>query len=190
MKYSFARSFDRQQRGVHARAAALRDRVQADVDSGARNVCGCGALIQSRSGIRVAEQRNREPPNVEFMPQQPRKSQGDVFLGEFIRQSGTAFFAAVRRIDNGENAMDISIIVIRIAIGIARGDVCTRWRTVAGPACGFCGPGPTTFGVAGVCGAAEPMTVEIMIVLRSVLKVANSGSLAARSNSASPLFSE
>jgi len=47
MKYSFARSFDRQQRGVHARAAALRDRVQADVDSGARNVGGRGALIQS-----------------------------------------------------------------------------------------------------------------------------------------------
>src|SRR6266478_2293930 len=38
----------------------------------------------------------------------------------------------MRRIDNGENAMDIIIIIV---IGIARGDVCTRrgrWRGLRG----------------------------------------------------------
>jgi len=50
---------------------------------------------------------------------------------------------------------------------------------------GFCGPVPTTFGAAAVCG-----TAETMIVLLSLLKLASSGSFAARSNSASPLFSE
>ena len=115
MKYSFARSFDRKKRGVHARAAALRDRVEADVDSGASNVGGRGALIQSRSGIRVAHQRNREATNFEFMPQQPRKSQGDIFLGQRIGQRRTPLFATVRGIDHGENAMDINI---GIGIGI------------------------------------------------------------------------
>ncbi len=138
MEYSFACSFHRQQRCIYARAGALRDRVQADVDSGARNI-GCGgALIQSRSGVRVAQQRNREAANLEFMPQEPRKSQGDVFLGEFIRQGRTPFFAAVCGINHDEDAMDIN----NIGIGIG------------------------------------------------IEKLANNGLLAAKSNSASPLFSE
>jgi hypothetical protein len=56
------------------------------------------------------------------MPQQPRKSQGDVFLGEFIGQGRTPFFATVRGVDHGQDAMDIGISIV-IAMDIARGDV-------------------------------------------------------------------
>src|SRR5258706_4201049 len=106
MKYPFARSFDRQKRGVYARAAALGDCVQADVDSGAGSVGSGGALIETRGDVSVAQQNNCEAAEVEFMAQQSRKSQGDVFLGEFIRQSCTPFLTAMRGIDHGENAMD------------------------------------------------------------------------------------
>src|SRR5258708_11354497 len=106
MKYPFARSFDRQKRGVYARAAALGDCVQADVDSGAGSVGSGGALIGSRCGVTVAQQNNGKAAEVEFMAQQSRKSQGDVFLGEFIRQGSAPFLAAMGGIDHGENAMD------------------------------------------------------------------------------------
>src|SRR5258708_22451550 len=106
MKYPFARSFDRQKRGVYARAAALGDCVQANVDSGAGSVGSGGALIESRCGVTVAQQNNCEAAEVEFMPQQSRKSQGDVFLGEFICQGSAPFLAAMGGIDHGENAMD------------------------------------------------------------------------------------
>src|SRR5258708_21898989 len=106
MKYPFARSFHRQKRGVYARAAALGDCVQADVDSGAGSVGSGGALIETRGDISVAQQNNCEAAEVEFMPQQARKSQGDVFLGEFVCPGSAPFLAAMGGIDHGENAMD------------------------------------------------------------------------------------
>ena len=109
MKRSFARSFHRKHHGVNLCAAALRNRVQADVDSGAGNVGGGGALIQSQTGIGVAQQRDRETANLQFVPQQPRKSQRDVFLGQLIGQGRTSFIATVCGIDHGQNATDIVI---------------------------------------------------------------------------------
>src|ERR1019366_6152375 len=94
-------------------------RVQADVDSGAGNVGGGGALIQSQTGVGVAQQRDRETANLQFVPQQPRKSQRDVFLGQLIRQGRASFIATVCGIDHGQNATDVVII-------IARGAVCSR----------------------------------------------------------------
>ncbi len=107
MKRSFARSFHRKQRGVNLCAAALRNRVQADVDSGAGDVGGRGALIQSRTGIGVAQQRDRETANLQFVPQQAGKSQRDVFLGELIGQGRASFIATVCGIDDGQNATRI-----------------------------------------------------------------------------------
>ena len=78
--------------------------MQADVDSGASYV-GCGrALIQSRTGIGIAQQRDREPPNLQFMPQQPRESQRDILFGQGIGQGRSPFVAAVRGIDHGQDA--------------------------------------------------------------------------------------
>ena len=45
---------------------------------------------------------------LQLMAQQPRKSQGDVFLGELIGQRRAPLVAAVRGIDDGQNAVDIT----------------------------------------------------------------------------------
>ena len=47
VKDSFVGAFDRKQGGVDAGAVALRNGVQADVDSGVRRIGGRGALIES-----------------------------------------------------------------------------------------------------------------------------------------------
>src|SRR5258706_5265593 len=123
MKYPFARSFDRQKRGVYARAAALGDCVQADVDSGAGSVGSGGALIETRGDVSVAQQNNCEAAAVEFMAQQSRKSQGDVFLGQFIRQGTAPFLAAMGGIEPGRTAMDNRRLRRR---GLSR----TLWRSL------------------------------------------------------------
>ena len=106
MEGSVTGVFDREQSGVDERAAALRRRVQADVDRGPSGIGGPRALIGWQRVVVVAQQQNGKPAQLKFMAQQAAEAESYVLFGELIGQGCPAFAAAVRGIDNGENARD------------------------------------------------------------------------------------
>jgi hypothetical protein len=145
--------------------------VQADVDSGLGYVGGGGALIEGQTGIGVAQQSDRETANLEFMAQQAGKSQSDIFLGQRIGQGRAALVATVRGIDYGQHAMGVTIVAA-IVIGRTVCRWCRRRRILRSRGCSS----STDLLSERRAGPASAIAA-IVIVLRSLLKVASSGSV-------------
>ncbi len=102
VKCSFAWSWRREERGVHACAAALGSGVETDVDGGMGGVGGVGALVESERAVGIAQEEDGEAAEFEFMTKEAGEAEGDVFFGQGVSEGGAAFVASMGGIDDGE----------------------------------------------------------------------------------------